>query len=72
MPDLMLSSLPSDFALPESEGHEPPVHNDTIALAHSEYADHRLHGSGKDHTTALNVAAANSGRATPRRSLPWQ
>ena len=60
MPDLMISSLPSDFALPESEGHEPPVHNDTIALAHSEYADHRLHGSGKEHTTALNVAAANS------------
>ena len=56
----MISSLPSDFALPESEGHEPPVHNDTIALAHSEYADHRLHGSGKEHTTALNVAAANS------------
>ena len=59
MPDLMISSLPSEFALPESS-HEPPVHNDTIALAHSEYADHRLHGSGKEHTTALNVAAANS------------
>ena len=72
MPDLMISSLPSDFALPESEGHEPPVHNDTIALAHSEYADHRLHGSGKEHTTALNVAAANSAEGHTAAKLPWQ
>ena len=60
MSDLTISSLPSDLALTESEGHEPPVHNDTMALAHSDYADHRLHGSGKEHTTPLNVAAANS------------
>ena len=70
MPDLMISSLPSDFALPESEGHEPPVHNDTISLAYSEFADHRLHGSGKDHTTALNVAAANSAEGRTAAKSP--
>jgi hypothetical protein len=56
MPDLTSSSLPTDFALTESEGHEAPVHNDTIALAYSEFTHH---GSGKDLTTPHD-AAANS------------
>ena len=73
MPDLMMGPVPcpSEFALPESS-HQSPVHNDTIALAHSEYADHRLHGSGKEHTTPLNVAAANSTEGHTAAKSPWQ
>ncbi len=70
MPDLMISSLPSDFALPESEGDEPTVAHDTISLAYSEFADHGLHGSGKDHTTALNVAATNSAEGQTAAKSP--
>ena len=70
MSDLTISSLPSDFALTENEGDEPTAAHDTISLAYSEFADHGLHGSGKDHTT-LNMPRIRR-RATPRRSLPWQ
>ena len=69
MPDLMLSSLPSDFALPESEGARAHgCHNDTHrAGPFGVTRSYGLHGSGKDHTTALNVAAANSeGRAAAK------
>src|SRR5262245_43257083 len=64
MPDLTSTSLPADFALTESEAHEPPVHNDTIALAYSEFTDHGQHGSGKDHSTQ-HAAAADSAEARP-------
>jgi hypothetical protein len=71
MPDLMISSLPSDFALPENEGEEPTPAHETISLAYSEFADHGLHGSGKDHNTALNVATTNSaeGRTAAKASV---
>ena len=58
--DLTISRLPDDFVLPESEGDAPTVAHDTISLAFSEFTDRGVHGSSKDHTTALNVAAANS------------
>jgi hypothetical protein len=60
MLDLASSSLPADFVLPESDGDEPTATHDAISLAYSEFADHGLHGSGKDHTTAPNVATTNS------------
>ena len=60
MSDLTISGLPSDFALTENEGDEPTATHDAISLAYSEFTDHGQHGSGKDHTTAANVATTHS------------
>ena len=62
--DLTIGSLPSGFALTESEGDEPTVAHDTISLAYSEFTDLGLHRSGTDHATTLDVATATSDTAS--------
>ena len=72
MSDLTISGLPSDFALTENEGDQPPVTSDTISLAYSEFADHGLHGSGKDHNTAAERCDHEfGGGPRPRPRLPY-